>query len=328
MKSAWMLWMLLMAGVLSMPLFADGPEGARGKPPEAAASEPGIPWLKDLPKALEAAQEKRRTVMIDFEAEWCSWCKKLDRETYGDERVIRFVREHFIAVKIDTDEQPEVAKQHQVAGLPTILFLSAGGEELARLIGFRTPEAFLRDAAKPAQAAAKLDELKEALEKDPADLGARRAYARALFAAGNAPEAARLLEEALEKAPADAGLLLDLADALRAERRTAEARRTYEKIIALPREAAGAERDRAFLPLARLLVAARDHKAAIAVLGRLLEEQPASPERIEALFLRGYAHAVLKDAASAIEDIKSARELGAGGPWALRAGYILDLVSP
>ena len=122
--------------------------------PAPSQAEMSIPWAANLQKALGEAAQSNKPVLIDFEAEWCGWCKKLDRETYGDERVIRFVREHFVAVKVDTEKEPEEAEKYNVRGLPTILFLSPDGVELLRLSGFRTPEVFLKEAAKPAESKA------------------------------------------------------------------------------------------------------------------------------------------------------------------------------
>jgi thioredoxin-like negative regulator of GroEL len=88
--------------------------------------ETSIIWLHDLEKAHTLAVKLGRPLVIDFEAEWCGWCKKLDRETYTDESVIRFVNEHLVPVKLAVDKSEahkKFSKAFGVDGLPTMLFL-------------------------------------------------------------------------------------------------------------------------------------------------------------------------------------------------------------
>ncbi|MBI4605146.1 MAG: thioredoxin family protein [Planctomycetes bacterium] len=290
----------------------------------------GIPWAKSFAEAREASSKAGKPLLVDFEAEWCGFCKKLDRETYSDERVIRKVRERFLAVKVDVDVEPELAKKHRIEGLPTIVVLSPSGEELQRIQGFRAPELFLKDLDRSAESSASLAKLKDLAAKDPRDSAAQRAYARALFAAGNAGGAVKVLEAARGAAPAEAaraGILLDLGDALRSGGKLAEARDAYRGILAMRPEDSGEARARAFVPLANVLVSLRDAAGAIEALDLGLKEEAAKGrDRIEAFLLRAYAHAVRKDAERALADLKAVKDLDPDGRWGLRASQIVDLL--
>ena len=40
-------------------------------------------WTTDWDKAMAAARAQKKPVVVDFYTDWCGWCKKLDKETYG-----------------------------------------------------------------------------------------------------------------------------------------------------------------------------------------------------------------------------------------------------
>jgi len=50
-----------------------------------------------------------RPVLIDLYTNWCYWCKVMEKKTYGNEQVIRYINEHFYAVKVDAETKEPVA---------------------------------------------------------------------------------------------------------------------------------------------------------------------------------------------------------------------------
>jgi len=323
--------------VLLLSTAAQSPPAPEAKPEEKAIR--AIPWQKSFAEAREASVKSQKPLLIDFGAEWCGFCKKLDRETFADAAVIRLVTESFVAVKVDTDKEPDLAKKYEIQGLPTLIFLSPGGEVLERLEGFRPPENFLKEARKPVEASTAFAKIQELAQKDPKDIAAQRAYARALAATRNFPEAFKVLQAAqaaLPKEKPDPALLLDLGDVLRAQGSKAEARAVYGKLVEMTAEAGGDPREKAFVPLATVLLELKDSAGAVTVLDALLknESKLASKEgvkpdtlRLEALFLRGYIHAQRKDSEKALADLKLARDADPDGPWGQRAALIMETVA-
>ncbi len=302
-------------------------EGAETKgAAETGAPAKGIPWAATFEAAMESAAKTRRPVLVDFGAEWCGWCKKLDRETFSDARVISLVREFFEAVKVDTDDRKDLATKYKVRGLPTILVLSPEGKVLQDMSGFRPPETFLEEIRKSASAAGSLEKLREIAEKSPDDVDAQRAYARAIFAAGSAEEAGKVLEKILAKHGDNPDLLLDLAEIARGQKQSARARELYEKVLSLPKKKGSDSAEKALLPLARLLIGAKETDAAIARLDTFVKDHSKSPKLIECLFLRAYAHSIKDDAARSIADLGVVVELAPESEFGIHAAYILDIV--
>ena len=108
-----------------------------------------IAWHKDIPAAIETAQAKDKPVLIQFGAEWCPYCIKLNDETLSDSTVIEKLNA-FAVVKIDVDKDSALADSYQAnarkyggVGIPNVLFLSKDESVLKHVIGFRNPEEFV-----------------------------------------------------------------------------------------------------------------------------------------------------------------------------------------
>ncbi|MCI4339043.1 MAG: thioredoxin domain-containing protein [Thermoplasmata archaeon] len=99
-----------------------------------SAAEQPIEWHPWGPEPFELAKRTGRPILLDIGASWCHWCHVMDEGTYSDGEVARLLGQHFIAVKVDRDENPEVDRryQRQVSALT--------GEGGWPLTGFLTPD--------------------------------------------------------------------------------------------------------------------------------------------------------------------------------------------
>ena len=90
------------------------------------------PWGE---AAFARAQAEDKPILLDIGAVWCHWCHVMDRESYEDPEVARLINEHFVAVKVDRDERPDVDARYQAAvsaitgqgGWPLTAFLTPDG---------------------------------------------------------------------------------------------------------------------------------------------------------------------------------------------------------
>lgn len=95
-------------------------------------------------EGIALAGEQNKPVMIDFYADRCGWCVKLDDETYMDPDVIA-TSEKFVNVKVDTEVENKMARKYGVEVLPTIVFTDSEGNETHRIVGFRDADTFDRN---------------------------------------------------------------------------------------------------------------------------------------------------------------------------------------
>ena len=85
----------------------------------------GIRWERRFEDALKKARTSHKPVIVDFWAQWCGWCHRLDKTTYVDPAVVK-LSEGFVAVKVNTEGDPRetaVAIRYDVSSLPTIMVI-------------------------------------------------------------------------------------------------------------------------------------------------------------------------------------------------------------
>lgn len=101
------------------------------KAPKAAS----ITWYSNFDRARDEARKAGKPLMVDFYADWCTWCKELDTQVYTMPSVIDAAQD-FVSVKVDSDRNPELSMKYRAESLPLIVFMDAEGRVLHRVEGF------------------------------------------------------------------------------------------------------------------------------------------------------------------------------------------------
>src|SRR5205807_9065522 len=94
-----------------------------------------IDWHEWGLEPFEKAKRENKPILLDSGAVWCHWCHVMDRESYEDPQIATLINEHFIAIKIDRDERPDVDSRYQSA------VQALTGREGGRLTAFLRLEA-------------------------------------------------------------------------------------------------------------------------------------------------------------------------------------------
>ena len=118
-------------------------EPASGAPPAAGTVAHG--FLVDRPEeALAQAKKERRPLMVDFFGIWCPPCNMLDETVFARAEFAR-ASEAFVKLKLDADRETSwpLKERWRVGGYPTVIFATADGEEIDRIVGSRNLKEFL-----------------------------------------------------------------------------------------------------------------------------------------------------------------------------------------
>ena len=102
-----------------------------------------VRWSTDIEDTLSRASTSNQLVLIEFTADWCVYCKKMEKTTFKDPQVVQRISRDFLAVQVDADRNKALVKDLGIKGLPAILVVSPDLKVIDRISGFQTPEALV-----------------------------------------------------------------------------------------------------------------------------------------------------------------------------------------
>lgn len=151
-------------------------------------------------EVLSKAKSQNKVVMVDVLTEWCKWCVELDNKVYSNKEVSDFANLNQVNYKIDAEvgEGIDFAKQYNISGYPTILFLNPEGKEIDRIVGYMPAKDFLGIMSDYNKGINTYEDLKAKLEKNPMDVEANLKFSDKLMSIGKDVEAKVCLNRILE----------------------------------------------------------------------------------------------------------------------------------
>ncbi len=67
-----------------------------------------VDWLPWGPEAFRRSREEDKPIFLSVGYSTCHWCHVMERESFENEEIAQFLNEHFISVKVDREERPDV----------------------------------------------------------------------------------------------------------------------------------------------------------------------------------------------------------------------------
>ena len=67
-----------------------------------------VDWYPWGDKAFERAKKENKPVIVSIGYSSCHWCHVMEKESFEDDSVAQFMNEHFISIKVDREERPDI----------------------------------------------------------------------------------------------------------------------------------------------------------------------------------------------------------------------------
>ena len=92
-----------------------------------------VDWYPWCEEAFEKARKENKAIFLSIGYSSCHWCHVMEHESFEDEVTAKILNEHFVAIKVDREERPDIDKHFQEVyqlmnqrpgGWPTSIFLT------------------------------------------------------------------------------------------------------------------------------------------------------------------------------------------------------------
>ncbi|MHC4401441.1 MAG: thioredoxin domain-containing protein [Planctomycetota bacterium] len=74
-----------------------------------------VDWHPWGPEALAKAKDEGKLIFLSVGYSSCYWCHVMERESFMDQEIAAFMNEHFVAIKVDREERPDIDEIYMTA---------------------------------------------------------------------------------------------------------------------------------------------------------------------------------------------------------------------
>jgi uncharacterized protein YyaL (SSP411 family) len=67
-----------------------------------------VDWYPWGDEALQRAKDEDKPILLSIGYSACHWCHVMERESFEDESIAQLMNEHFVSIKVDREERPDL----------------------------------------------------------------------------------------------------------------------------------------------------------------------------------------------------------------------------
>jgi thioredoxin-related protein len=118
------------------------------------SSETDLSWYK-FDDGMQKAKTENKQILIDVFTDWCGWCKTMDAKTYTDTRIVDYLNEKYVLIKLNPETDGSISYRGNsvaaadfvrgmgVTGYPATAFFESDGRMITMVPGYMPADDFL-----------------------------------------------------------------------------------------------------------------------------------------------------------------------------------------
>jgi len=129
----------------------------------ASAQKGTVDWIT-IEEAIERSKTENKKIVVDIHTEWCTYCIKMEKNTFQEEHISKYLNENFLPVKFDAEQKTDINFQgetyqyvksfkrgyHELAAhltngklsFPTVVFLDENLNIIQAIAGYQDVKTF------------------------------------------------------------------------------------------------------------------------------------------------------------------------------------------